>query len=117
MSDVTTERRIRISSIQELSNATFAALQRTCEDLEAVAGVVGVVGAHLPSFTSGAALRQQSATLRSQSASAFAAACALAASAASYETLAQVLDQSLAVRPAVQTKPAKAKKSARSRKP
>jgi hypothetical protein len=111
------ERSISTESLHELSSANFATLQRSCDDLRSVCEAVEGLDSTL-SFERSGGLHQKAAALRSQARHAFAAAAALSAAASSYELLAQVVDHSArSPLPAALPPSAKAKTSARRRKP
>lgn len=111
------ERRLNQEDFDEITNATLVSIRRACVELGAVCDAAEGIDPMIPRLGDGAGLHVRAATLRSQAAAAFAASATLNAAAATYETLGLVVDQSRAVLPISLPPLAKAKKSAKSRKP
>ncbi len=110
-----TDRMISTESLHELSGATFATLQRACDDLRAVCDAVESIDSRL-SFEKSSSLFWKAAALRMQFNGALVAVASLGAAASSYEQMGHVVDHSRLL-PQVSAPPlAKRAKKAKARK-
>lgn len=95
-------------------NATYASLDRVCDDLQSVCEAVNDRDPFLPDFDSGEAVLATAARLRAQAAHAAQAALALSAAASSFEALALLASTSVSAAPsslrAVAVAPASARR-------